>query len=666
LTVNGGGSLRIGPSMTINVHELIKIGDVGDGTIVVNGNRSAFNVLGNSGNNLLAQTGNRAELTYSNGAQGNITGPLVMSSSQSTATGAVLNVLSDADLQVGNLDIATNATSTTSGSITVADPGSTLTMTGASTLALGGTQSSLGILHVDSSGVFNTGSGAITVNDTGNIFVNGGTLNLNGNTTIDGGALVRNSGAVSLAPGRTLTAKNNGLVHLGNFYDLNGATTWTIDSGADMIATGYLWIGATTSGSGTLVVDGAGSSLQAGAGTCLWGHTSQTAHVTIRNGATAVASDVELALGGFPGSSGTLNIESGAVMTMGSLSVGHGGGESITGTITIDGPASTLTQSGASTLTLGHASMSTATVSVRNGGQFNTGTGAVSVRPTAQILLDGANASGTFHAKGAMTVSGSMQVGSMPGNAGGRLLVDAGLTIDGGTVSVEKGVVDANSIMLANGGALEFVGGTLHVGAFNGSLVNQGGTLAPGGSIGATAIAGNYTQQSAATLQVEIGDIFPGQWDTVTVEGNASVDGAIEVVLVNGFQPVLGNSFTVLSTNIGNVGGPFEIEVFPVFNGLTFDVIYSPQSIVLEVVAANVLPGDYNQNGAVDAADYVVWRKNDGSQNGYNTWRTNFGATWSGSGMGAITSTSAVPEPSTLLPYLFGVGLLSRTTPRRR
>jgi hypothetical protein len=54
------------------------------------------------------------------------------------------------------------------------------------------------------------------------------------------------------------------------------------------------------------------------------------------------------------------------------------------------------------------------------------------------------------------------------------------------------------------------------------------------------------------------------------------------------------------------------------------------------------LPGDYNQDGRVDAADYVVWRENDGGQPGYDAWRTNFGRT-AGSGSGSST---AVPEPN--------------------
>jgi hypothetical protein len=61
------------------------------------------------------------------------------------------------------------------------------------------------------------------------------------------------------------------------------------------------------------------------------------------------------------------------------------------------------------------------------------------------------------------------------------------------------------------------------------------------------------------------------------------------------------------------------------------------------------LPGDYNNNGIVDAADYVVWRKGLGTmytQSDYEVWRAHFGQA-AGSGAGAIANT-AVPEPTTL------------------
>lgn len=51
-------------------------------------------------------------------------------------------------------------------------------------------------------------------------------------------------------------------------------------------------------------------------------------------------------------------------------------------------------------------------------------------------------------------------------------------------------------------------------------------------------------------------------------------------------------------------------------------------------------PGDFNTDGSVNAADYVVWRKDDSSNEGYIDWRANFGNP-SGSG-----SLAAIPEPT--------------------
>jgi serralysin len=75
------------------------------------------------------------------------------------------------------------------------------------------------------------------------------------------------------------------------------------------------------------------------------------------------------------------------------------------------------------------------------------------------------------------------------------------------------------------------------------------------------------------------------------------------------------------------------------------------------------LPGDYNGDNLIDAADYLVWRDalasgspllNDPNGNGiadsadFDYWRDHFGQT-SGSGAGASASAAAVPEPSTVL-----------------
>jgi hypothetical protein len=87
-----------------------------------------------------------------------------------------------------------------------------------------------------------------------------------------------------------------------------------------------------------------------------------------------------------------------------------------------------------------------------------------------------------------------------------------------------------------------------------------------------------------------------------------------------------------------------------------------------------LLSGDYNQNGEVDAADYVLWRATfgqdvaigagaDGNGNGtiddddYAVWRAHFGE--SAGGNIAAAADAVVPEPGTLLMLLLG-GCLGR------
>jgi hypothetical protein len=95
------------------------------------------------------------------------------------------------------------------------------------------------------------------------------------------------------------------------------------------------------------------------------------------------------------------------------------------------------------------------------------------------------------------------------------------------------------------------------------------------------------------------------------------------------------------------------------------------------------LPGDYNGDGAVNDADYQVWRSNlgdttalvaDGDGNGvvdtadYVMWRKNVGRTWQdlATGSGAVIS-GAIPEPSTsALAALAGLCVLARRRRERR
>jgi hypothetical protein len=89
-------------------------------------------------------------------------------------------------------------------------------------------------------------------------------------------------------------------------------------------------------------------------------------------------------------------------------------------------------------------------------------------------------------------------------------------------------------------------------------------------------------------------------------------------------------------------------------------------SVALRAVAT-ALPGDFNDDGIVDAADYITWRKTDGTTQGYNTWRANFGNSLSGSGSTkADLDDAAVPEPSLLALSLLGIGCLLISQRRHR
>jgi hypothetical protein len=92
------------------------------------------------------------------------------------------------------------------------------------------------------------------------------------------------------------------------------------------------------------------------------------------------------------------------------------------------------------------------------------------------------------------------------------------------------------------------------------------------------------------------------------------------------------------------------------------------QSVVVELnnkyfVPAAAPQGDFNGDLAVDAADYVLWRKNPAAflPADYNTWRSNFGA---GSGTGSGVEAGAVPEPGSVL--LLALGAIIAAWPARR
>jgi probable HAF family extracellular repeat protein len=131
-------------------------------------------------------------------------------------------------------------------------------------------------------------------------------------------------------------------------------------------------------------------------------------------------------------------------------------------------------------------------------------------------------------------------------------------------------------------------------------------------------------------------------------------------VLVNDFD--LGASlagWTLASANDMSADGQFIVGSGTNPSGNT-------EAWIARIGPQSTLPGDFNRDGSVDTADYVVWRKSDGTQPGYDSWRSNFGRSTS-SGIGTVSSTDAaamIPEPASLA--LATAGLLGWITRARR
>ena len=125
------------------------------------------------------------------------------------------------------------------------------------------------------------------------------------------------------------------------------------------------------------------------------------------------------------------------------------------------------------------------------------------------------------------------------------------------------------------------------------------------------------------------------------------------------------------SVTAGNVGQ--EVQVFsPGGNWITTT---NSNGTFTKTAITGGVPGDYNGNGVVDMADYVLWRNGGPLQNevasagvvdsaDYDAWRARFGNT-SGSGSSVGGKGAAVPEPGTLAMALLG-GLFATGCGRKR
>ncbi|WP_354042970.1 autotransporter domain-containing protein [Devosia sp. UYZn731] len=482
-----------------------------------------------------------------------------------------------------NLAGTGSLTKTTNGTVSLSG-----TNTYSGTTTIGG-----GILEANSSAalgdgsttntlIFNGGTlratGAITsLDDRGVQMLGAGTLDTNGNAVRFGGNIT-GAGALTKTGGGTLTLSGVGTSYYGAI---------TVSSGAVNIQSSSA-LGSTAAG--TTVTAGAALELQndiavgtealtlaglgvggTGALRNVSGDNSYGGAITI-TGDTRINSDTgSLALSG--------DIDGDAAGRV--LTIGGAGNGTISGIIgsningvTKDGLGvwaltGANTYAGATAITAGTLQVGdTAALgdgSATNSLIFSGGTlqavGDITSPNTRDVILPGAavidtnghavSLAGTISGLGTLTKTG---LGTL--TLTGTSTYTGQTSVDAGRLSVD-GAITASSIVVNNGGRL---GGT---GTIFDALINTGGTLAAGNSIGTLNVSGALTMGADSTLEVEIGSggNMPGVHNDLVAVGGALTIDPLAKVLVKSvptgetgttYEPE--TTYTILTANRGRTG----------------------------------------------------------------------------------------------------------------
>jgi hypothetical protein len=169
-----------------------------------------------------------------------------------------------------------------------------------------------------------------------------------------------------------------------------------------------------------------------------------------------------------------------------------------------------------------------------------------------------------------------------------------------GVIEVQAGGVVFSQNLINNGEGTIHVDGTFHTngvfdvqngelrgsGVIVGTVVNSGGTVAPGSSPGSLIVDGNYTQQQAALLSLEIGGSLPGMdYDQFKVTGNATIAGGIEIEFIDGFLPRVGDRFDLIQADGSlNLASDIEINVLGVPNAFRYTTNINDGMFSMEVL----------------------------------------------------------------------------------
>lgn len=179
----------------------------------------------------------------------------------------------------------------------------------------------------------------------------------------------------------------------------------------------------------------------------------------------------------------------------------------------------------------------------------------------------------------------------------------------------------------------------------------------------------------AYTISSPSGSLDATNWNSLddqNAAGGGWQEGGPTTIGANRLSEVEPVGATTLSSGqFYNLGSPYNKVLNKkdlVFQYLLQGESFARTGVVVYETIATTLSGDYDGNGVVNAADYVLWRKTPasfGGASGYTVWRNNFGITGSGSGTSKLGA-QTVPEPGSSALVFVALGLaICAVLPRR-
>ena len=164
--------------------------------------------------------------------------------------------------------------------------------------------------------------------------------------------------------------------------------------------------------------------------------------------------------------------------------------------------------------------------------------------------------------------------------------------LNGAIMRIDQGI----DVVNGNGHRIK---GDGSIAAHNASITNNG-TVAPGLTIGTLTVNGGaFLQGNTGILEIELGGTTAGSgYDQLVINGNTTLGGTLNVFLINGFFPLPGDVFTVVSTagtrtgEFANVGSGERLNTMDLKG--SFIVDYSGKNVVLSSFGPPVGNGPLN------------------------------------------------------------------------